>query len=186
MILKKGLQVYHGSYIIVEKPDLAMCRAGKDFGIGFYVTTDIEQAKRFVKLSAGKAQKNGAVSQKLEKGYVSVYEISDIDKLKVFEFAGADSEWLHCVAAHRRGSLIINETEKWKTYEIIAGKIANDNTNRVITAYINGLYGTVGSESADRMAISLLMPEKLTDQICFRTAKAMKALKYIGFEEVLL
>ena len=186
MILENGLRVCHGSYTKVEKPDIEMCKAGKDFGMGFYVTTDPEQARRFVRLSVGKALKNGVAIQESAKGYISVYETTDLNKLACFEFSDANREWLHCVAAHRKEPLLYEELEKWKNYEVIAGKIANDNTNRVITGYINGLYGKVGSESADSIAISLLMPEKLTDQICFRTMSAMKALKYVGFEEVLL
>lgn len=69
---------------------------------------------------------------------------------------------------------------------MIAGKIANDNTNQVITAYINGLYGEVGSDIADRTAIGLLMPEKLTDQICLRTVKAIRELKFVSSEEIVL
>ncbi|MCR5481366.1 MAG: DUF3990 domain-containing protein [Clostridia bacterium] len=184
MVLEKGLCVYHGSYTIVEKPQLEICKPGKDFGLGFYVTTDIEQARRFVKLSVGKARKNGVVGQEIKKGYVSVYEIVGLGNISCFEFPGADKEWLHCVAAHRKEPLLPQELVKWKSYELIAGKIANDNTNRVITGYINGIYGEVGSDSADRIAISLLEPENLTDQICFRTANALKALKYAGFEEV--
>ena len=124
MILENGLRVYHGSYTKVEKPDIGMCRPGKDFGVGFYVTTDPEQAKRFVKLSVGKALKNGIVIQEPDKGFISEYEIADLSKLACFEFSGADREWLHCVAAHRMESLLAGELEKWKFYDIIAGKIA--------------------------------------------------------------
>ena len=88
------------------------------------------------------------------------------------------------MAAHRRSDILINELIKWDKYDVIAGKIANDNTNRVITGYINGIYGEVGSESADAIAIGLLMPEKLTDQICFRTENALQKIKYVGSEEV--
>ncbi len=186
MILNSGLKVYHGSYIVVDRPDLRKCRSGKDFGVGFYVTTDPEQARRFVKLSVGKARKNGILLERNDSGYVSEYEITDLRGISCFEFSGADREWLHCVAAHRKEPLLIGELEKWKSYEMIAGKIANDNTNRVLTGYINGLYGEVGSEAADSIAISLLIPEKLTDQICFRTVSAIKTLKYVGFEEVAL
>ena len=87
---------------------------------------------------------------------------------------------------HRRRSLFSDELGRWAKYDVIGGKIANDNTNQVITAYINGLYGIVGSEIADRTAIGLLLPEKLTDQICLRTDKALKRLKYITSEEIAL
>ena len=44
MILKDGMLLFHGSYTPVEKIDLSMCSADKDFGKGFYVTALREQA----------------------------------------------------------------------------------------------------------------------------------------------
>ncbi len=184
MILSYGINVYHGSYIIVPTPNLSKCESGKDFGKGFYVTTDIEQAKRFVKSSVGKAKKNKIEIANDNQGFVSKYTYKSDESLKIYVFENADREWLHCVAGHRKSGLLDDVIKKWKNYDIIAGKIANDNTNQVITAYINGLYGKVGSEEADRIAISLLLPERLTDQICFRTDKALKALSYFENEKV--
>jgi hypothetical protein len=182
-MIDKETKLFHGSYMVVEKPDLKKCEAGKDFGKGFYLTTDVDQARRFVKSAVGKALKNGMVSEPRKKGYVSIFTCGSTEGLRVFEFKTADKEWLHCVASHRRSGLMPGEEKKWKDYDIIVGKIANDNTNQVITAYINGVYGEVGSDTADRIAIGLLLPEKLTDQICFRTQKAINTLTYTGCEE---
>lgn len=183
MNLKDSLRLYHGSYITIQHPDLEKCAEGKDFGKGFYVTTDFKQAERFVKSAVGKAIKNGVELDGIKKGYVSEYDYSNLSEIKIYEFSEADKEWLHCVAAHRRRGTLAAELEKWKKYDIIAGKIANDNTNQVITAYINGAYGEVGTERADEIAINLLMPQKLTDQICFRSSAALKTLSYIGTVE---
>ncbi|MBR4146226.1 MAG: DUF3990 domain-containing protein [Lachnospiraceae bacterium] len=49
MILETGMKLYHGSYTSVEIPDLSACKPSKDFGLGFYLTTDLNQAKRFIK-----------------------------------------------------------------------------------------------------------------------------------------
>ncbi len=184
MIIKIGKRLYHGSYTIVDKPDLSMCAVGKDFGRGFYLTTNIDQARRFVRSSIGKAAKNGLCDKKQTRGYVSVFEFTDIENMEYYEFDNADREWLHCVAMHRREGLFAEQLKKWNRYEVIAGKIANDNTNQVITAYINGLYGEVGSDLADRTAIGLLMPEKLTNQVCVRTQGALHGLRFIASEEV--
>lgn len=184
MILNNNMELYHGSYMIVDKPDLAKCNKGKDFGQGFYITTDYNQAKKFVSSSIRKAMKNGATVDG-KKGYVSVYKM-DIDlDYKIYEFKSADSEWLHCVAAHRRSSLFKNGVlDEWKKYDVIIGKIADDTTNQVITAYIEGLYGEPGTETADNIAISLLMPERLNNQICIRTDKALDALKFIRYDSI--
>ena len=152
---------------------------GKDFGLGFYLTTDLDQAKRFLRSSVKKAIKNGIDISDSDVGYVSVFEFKASERLKIHEFEDANNQWLHCVAAHRREGLLPEVIKSWADYDIIVGKIANDNTNQVITAYINGVYGPVGTEAADRIAIGLLMPENLTNQICLRTKAALESISYI-------
>lgn len=152
----KKMTVYHGSYVSVEMPDLDKCEDGKDFGKGFYVTTSKAQAERFCKSAVGKA----------------------------IEFTNADAMWLKCVSAHRKRDLLPNEIEKWRQYEIITGKIANDTTNRIITNYINGDYGDPNTDDAINFAISLLKTNKLSDQECFRSLKAIKYLHFVESYEV--
>ena len=94
--------------------------------------------------------------------------------------------WLHCVVGHRRNRNFPDVVEAMKAYDIISGKIANDATNVTITAYLDGLYGEIGSDSADSICISLLLPERLQDQFCFRTVKALKTLKFEGSERAWL
>ena len=67
---------------------------------------------------------------------------------------------------------------------IMVGKIANDDTNITITAYLDGLYGEIGTERADEICISLLLPERLKNQFCFRTEKSLQTLVYEGSERV--
>ncbi len=45
----KNTIIYHGSYTEVKIPDLSRCAVGKDFGVGFYTTTDRKQAVKFAK-----------------------------------------------------------------------------------------------------------------------------------------
>lgn len=123
MILKNHLKLYYGSYTKVEIPDLSMCRREKDFGRGFYLTTD------------------------------------------------------------RKPALMPEELRKWADYDILIGKIANDNTNPTILAYMNRLFGDVDSETAMNTAINLLLPYRLKNQLCFRTQKALDMLAYTGCEE---
>ena len=60
-MMKNGMTLYHGSYIEVTNPDLSRCRDGKDFGRGFYLTSDKNQAKRFVSQSLTRAKQRGDV-----------------------------------------------------------------------------------------------------------------------------
>ena len=53
-------------------------------------------------------------------------------------------------------------------------------------AYINGLYGEVGSDLADETAIRLLLPNKLSDQICFKSENSLQLLSFIEAKEVVI
>ena len=48
MKLNDGMLLYHGSYTPVEVIDLKQCAPGKDFGQGFYLTSDLNQARNFI------------------------------------------------------------------------------------------------------------------------------------------
>lgn len=66
------------------------------------------------------------------------------------------------------------------------GKIANDNTNATITTYMAGAYGEIGTKAADDICISMLLPERLQDQYCFRTNAALKSLAFVESGQVWL
>ncbi len=185
MILKNHLKLYHGSYTKVEIPDLSMCRREKDFGRGFYLTTDRQQAEKFVKSSVDKAISAWNVPEGTHRGFVSEFEfVYKEEQVKAYEFPKADQEWLRCIVSHRKPALMPEELRKWADYDILIGKIANDNTNPTILAYMNRLFGDVDSETAMNTAINLLLPYRLKNQLCFRTQKALDMLAYTGCEEV--
>ena len=100
--LENGMVLYHGSYCVVENPDLEKCAAFKDFGRGFYLTTSKEQAKSFAKISATKAKSRGIIPYDEEFAYISFFKVDNIDDLKSFAFETADVDWLHCIVAHRK------------------------------------------------------------------------------------
>ena len=109
--------------------------------------------------------------------------------MKIYTFEEADREWLWFIAQNRRGGqfsrLGLNFSGIMES-DIIIGKVANDQTNPVITAYLNGLYGEIQSDEAVQGAIKRLIPEHLVDQYCFLTEKAslclefQEARKYVG------
>lgn len=185
-MIRLNVPLFHGSYISVEKPDLAKCRDGKDFGRGFYLTTSKKQAERFTRTAVRKAENDKLISAGSTEGFVSEFFVDDWGGLHVHEFVDANADWLHCVVAHRRKRGMSSELARWADFDVIGGKIANDHTNLVITAYMDGLYGQVASERADWIAIELLEPENLTDQFCFRTDKALERLQWIRTEKIIL
>jgi hypothetical protein len=184
MSLENGLILYHGSYTEVINIDLTKCSKGKDFGIGFYLTSDFNQACNFIKTSIRKALTRGVISEELNYGFVTSFEfIGNPKDYNYYEFAEANQDWLNFIALNRRSSLagMIKDriNDKIFSAEIISGKIANDTTNPVITTYLNGLYGPVSEKRSADIDISLLLTEKLKDQYCFLTQKSIDSLKYI-------
>jgi hypothetical protein len=61
--LSDGMLLYHGSYMVVDTPDLSKCAARKDFGKGFYLTTSKRQAEDFVRASIKKAIAQGLITE---------------------------------------------------------------------------------------------------------------------------
>ena len=178
--LVDGTVLYHGSYCAVREPDLAKCAKYKDFGQGFYLTTDIEQARSFAKISLRHALDGGKVNADQKFGVVSSFVFNRNGEIREKIFPVADTSWLHCVVGHRRKSSFEDIVQECQRYDIIGGKIANDATNLTIAAYMLGAYGTVDSKEADDLCISLLIPERLKNQYCFRTNESLLCL---GFQK---
>lgn len=186
MKLMDDMILYHGSYCEVRMPDLNQCAKFKDFGQGFYLTSSPKQAKNFAKTSTRKAIANGIVNEDKKCGFVSVFLFRNIEKLSVRIFPTADADWLHCVVGHRKKQNFQDIVYGLEHFDVIAGKIANDNTNATITTYMAGTFGEVGTKLADDICISLLLPQRLHDQFCFRTNEAIKCLTFIESEQIWL
>lgn len=184
--LMDDMFLYHGSYCEVQTPDLSKCAKYKDFGQGFYLTTSKKQAENFAKISTGKSIANQITDEKQKYGVVSVFRFKPVNKLLVRTYSTANAEWLHCIVGHRRKRYFPEVVQELKNIDIIGGKIANDNTNATITTYMAGAYGEIGSKSADDICISLLLPERLEDQFCFRTEKALECIAFMESEQIWL
>lgn len=179
--LSEDILLYHGSYIAVPEIDLTKCNAGLDFGRGFYVTTSYEQAVSFVPNSVKRNIKAGNIPVDFDfnDGQVSVYRFHSDAALLIEAFPDANLDWLHFVAANRNRNLFRELYRKLESHDIVGGKIADDNTSRVLTGYVTGLFGIPGSDLADSFAIQSLLPNRLKDQFCFRTEAAIKSLEFV-------
>lgn len=186
MEMADRLILYHGSYCEIKSPNLNKCAKRKDFGQGFYVTSSREQAISFLNTSIAKAVANGSISEKQDFGYVSVFEFNLSNNLETYIFKGANKEWLHCIAAHRRKNIFGDVEVKMSNCDVIVGKIADDTTNATLTAYIAGVFGKIGTSEADEFCIKQLLPHKLKDQYCFRTLKSLEFIKFIESEKICL
>lgn len=155
------MKLYHGSNIIVQNPIIIDNKRKLDFGKGFYLTSDFEQAKKWAK-NTTERRNNGIAS-------VSLYEYNENNNLKILKFEGPTYDWLKFVANNRKN--IYYESD----YDLIIGPVANDNTMPVLNGYLDGTYD-------ENEAIKRLLTQKLKDQIVFKTEKSLEYLKFMEAE----
>lgn len=182
--LTDGCILYHGSYTCISDIDLEKCRNGLDFGKGFYLTSSFEQAQNYVRLSVAKAKRIGILSDEfsVDDGQISVFLFNYDPNLFIHYFPEADQEWLHFVAANRSNQFFYDLLRKFQTTDIIVGKIADDHTARTLQQYISEYFGIPGTKEADEAAIRQLLPNRLQDQLCFRTEDAISSLQFVRSE----
>ena len=159
------MDVYHGSDIVVEKPEILQSSRLLDFGIGFYTTSNKEQAIRW----AEKVSIRNKTGRKL----LSIYKF-DLEKakseLQVIEFISADEKWLDFITANRRGKAILEE------YDIVLGPVADDNVYLVVKLFETGVLDR--EETMMRLKV-----EKLFDQVLFHTEKGLAFCIFDHYEE---
>ena len=144
------MTLYHGSNMVVRKPEVRKTAYTKDFSWGFYCTKNYEQAARW----ARKNERNGVVN---------VYEYAESTSLRIKKFPEMSDEWLDCIADCRAG--------KHHNYDIVEGPMADD----TIWNYVNDfLSGDISREAFWALA-KFRHP---THQISFHTAAALACLTF--------
>jgi len=154
------MRLYHGSCIRVPEPGIARSAHMLDFGVGFYTTSDKEQAIRFTDkfINLGKDR------------IVNIYEYDKTaagGALSVMKYPSTDTEWLRCIVENRMGR------GKDRDFDIVIGPVANDRVFDVIENFEIGVY-------SEEEAIKRFLAFRLTDQVVFKTEKSLAYLKYVG------
>ena len=142
--------IYHGSNMIVEKPQIIVSGYYKDFGYGFYCTNLEKQAKKWALTKRGDS-------------YVSVYYYQPNKNLKVLSFPVMTDEWLDFVVACRRGIK--------HDYDIVEGPMADDQIWDYVEDFMEG--------NITREAFWVLAKFKYpTHQIVFCTQRSLESITF--------
>lgn len=144
------MQVYHGSNVCVEVPQILTNGHYKDFGYGFYCTNYEHQAKKW------------AMTKK-RNHVVNVYEYVGNETLSICRFSEMTEEWLNFIVNCRRGIE--------HSYDIVEGPMADDTIWDYIEDYVRG---TITKE-AFWVLVKFKYP---THQIVFCTQRALETLQY--------
>ncbi len=152
--------LYHGSNVEVRKPRLLKFQRALDFGKGFYLTSDREQAVRWARRVKQRNRSGDAC--------VNAYEVDDtaLGRFRVLAFPAPDASWLRFVVSNRRHG---DTSDGW---DIIHGPVADDQTSAVIDFYLSGVYD-------EDEAVRRLLPQKLSDQWAFKTEQAIALLRFV-------
>ena len=143
------MEIYHGSTVIVEKPEIRIEKFNKDFYFGFYCIVMEQQAIRW--------------ATRFGEGIVNVYEYHPSDSLKILKFEKMTEEWLDFIIACRSGT-----PHNW---DIVEGPMADDTIYKYIQEFQDG--------KISREAFWALVKFRyLTHQICFNTPKALETIKF--------
>lgn len=163
-------KLYHGTKVYFDEPDLKKARNRKDFGKGFYLTTNLEQAMKWA-VKRLPNNDNHCVA------YVYEYEFDEDNtrELNVLELLEYNKEWLDFITPNR------HEGEKEVVYDLIYDRMA-DSTGDELTANID-LYWQK-EKSAEEVLRVIKFRDTKFDQYCFKTQKALSYLKRISYIEL--
>ena len=110
------MKLYHGSNIEIEKIDLYKSKPSKDFGRGFYLSDNQNQAEELARFRALTVGGNPVIT--IFEFDESLLENGD---LKYLKFEHYSEEWANFVFENRKNAFTFDNN-----YDVIYGPIAND------------------------------------------------------------
>jgi hypothetical protein len=157
------MKLYHGSTVDITEIDLQQSKPNKDFGRGFYLSADKEQA---LAMAAYKAEQLDATP------IINVYEfdeslLSADTTFRVKFFDTYNKEWADFIFANRNNT----STQPAHDYDIVVGPIANDRVGLQIRRYMEH------EIDLDTFVERLKYMKGITIQYFFGTARAVRLLK---------
>ena len=155
--------LYHGAVVQVAQPLTHVGRRDLDFGPGFYMTNDREQAVKWALTKAGRKPGTEAV---LNTYMFNSEEFRNDTGYKIKMFPEYNVEWLDFIAQSRKNH------KPWEDYDWIEGGIANDRVISTVDAYIDGFLTA-------EQAMDKLVNEHLRHQACIRNQEIID--KYLVF-----
>lgn len=158
------ITLYHGSNIKISKIDLSKSKKGKDFGKGFYLNRNKEQAYDMAVRTTKRLQCGNPVVTSFMFDEKLLSTCSDL-RIKIFE--DYTEEWAEFILSNRRNS---NESQI-HNYDIVVGPIADDSVGVQINRYI------LGYIELPRLIEELRYHGNHAIQYFFATEEAIKHLK---------
>jgi len=156
--------LYHGSNVDVKDIDLTRSEVGKDFGVGFYLTSDKAQAER---MAARRCRLYGG------EPIISSFDFDEAgarkDGLLYREYQAYTKDWAEFILSNRANA----SREQVHMYDIVYGPIANDDVGFQIRRLLAGII------TIDNLLEELKYKKGVTFQYFFATERSIKYLHRI-------
>lgn len=158
-------RLYHGSNVAIKQIDLSRSKRGKDFGQGFYLNANPDQAMEMAV----------RITRFLNEGNptLSCFEFDEDEatksSLNIKIFPDYSEGWAEFVVMNRKN----NSDVPAHPYDIVIGPIADDTVGVQIRRF------TMGYLSASALVEELRFKGDLAIQYFFGTPKAVELLKRI-------
>jgi len=157
--------LYHGSNMKVDKPDISRSKPFKDFGQGFYLSADKQQA---LELANNKVDQMKA-GQPIINEFLFDETILSSKELSVKIFDDYSEEWAEFVLMNRNNKI----AQPSHNYDIVYGPIADDGVNYQLRRYRGGVI------SLSKLIEELKYAKGITFQYFFGTVHALEKLTAI-------
>lgn len=151
--------LFHGSNVAIDKIDLTKSKPNKDFGKGFYLSEDEEQAIEMARYKSSILGGDVVITK-----FEFNIDALNCTELKVKIFSEYSEEWADFVLANRDGK----QTE---SYDVVYGPIANDKVGLQIRKLKDG------SIDKHEFLNRLKYMKGITFQYYFGTENAIKYLR---------
>lgn len=157
------MKLYHGTNRDFKSIDLKKSKPNKDFGRGFYLSDNYEQALNMAKVKV----------EQMESGVITVQEYSFdeclLDRLNVLRFDEYTEDWAKFILLNRNNP----DDRPAHDYDIVIGPIADDRVGVQLWKYENKAI------DLPTLVNNLKYMKGITIQYFFGTERAIQLLKRI-------
>lgn len=157
------MTLYHGSNVRITEIDLSLSKKGKDFGSGFYLNPDKNQAFKM-------AMRTSLISSygiPVVNAFLFDDSVLTNSDLRVKTFEDYSEEWVKFVLLNRKNK----SATPAHPYDIVIGPIADDTVGVQIRRFTEGYIDT------ERLIEELRFKGSKAIQYFFGTEKAISYLK---------
>lgn len=157
------MKLYHGTNMTFDKIDLRKSKPNKDFGQGFYLSPEYDQAHNMAKIKTEQQQEGEPIVMEFE------MEDGGMKDLHTLVFDDYSEQWAEFILANRNNSTGAPVHD----YDMVIGPIANDRVGVQLWKYENHLI------DMPTLVCKLKYMKGITIQYFFGTETALSILKRV-------